>query len=348
MTHDPTASVVRHSIALRHYENGIAREIRQLFQQAGDEFRALLIRLDPNEVLPGWVQARIRRLDGAAADILQQVYADLQRFAADRLVSLGEIESEFAARLLERTASGIATDINAKSLGIRQWRSILQTDPIQGAPLRDWWATQEKATAFAFRRQVQLGMANSETTDEIIRRVRGRFVRPGIYEGGVMEASIRQAESITRTAVNQIATRAQVETFQANEDITDEYIYTATLDDRTSEICRALDGQRFKYGEGPLPPQHVNCRSAVRPVVNWDKLGLKPPPPGERAAEGGPVSAKLDYAGWLRRQSNTEQDDILGPARAKLFRAGKVTLQDLVWMDGSILTLAELREKLAA
>ena len=163
-----------------------------------------------------------------------------------------------------------------------------------------------------------------------------------------MEASTRQAEAITRTAINQIATRAQVETFQANDDITDEYIYTATLDDRTSAICRALDGQRFKYGEGPLPPQHVNCRSAVRPVVNWDKLGLKAPPPGERAAAGGPVSAKLDYAGWLRQQTNAEQDEILGPARAALFQAGKVSLQDLVRSDGSTLTLEELRKKLAA
>ena len=297
--------------------------------------------------MPCWVPARLRRLGEEAGEILQQVYADLHRFAADRLVSLAEVESEFAARLLERTVSGVSVDIKAQTLGIRQWRAILQTDPIQGAPLKDWWATQERETAFAFRRQVQLGMVNSETTDQIVRRVRGRFVRPGVYEGGVMQVSTRQAEAITRTAVNQIATRAQVETFEANDDITKEYIYTATLDDRTTPVCRALDGKRFKYGEGPLPPQHVNCRSAVRPVVNWDSLGLTPPPPGQRAAEGGPVSAKLDYAGWLRQQTRVEQDDILGPSRAALFRARKATLQDLVRTDGSTLTLDELREKIA-
>lgn len=348
MPQDPTASVVRHSLALRRYENGLMREIRELFRLAGDDLGGLLIRLDPTEVLPGWVPYRLRRLGDMAGEILQQVYADLGRFAADRLVSLGEVESEFAARLLERTASGVAVDIEAKELGIRQWRSILQTDPIQGAPLKDWWATQERATVFAFRRQIQLGMANSETTDQIIRRVRGRFVRPGIYEGGVMQVSTRQAEAITRTAVNQIATRAQVETFEANKDVTDEYIFTATLDNRTSAVCRATDGMRFKYGEGPLPPLHINCRSVVRPVLNWEKLGLTPPPPGQRAAQDGPVSAKLDYAGWLRQQTNAEQDEILGPSRAALFRAGKVNLRDLVRMDGRVLTLEELREKIAA
>ena len=162
-----------------------------------------------------------------------------------------------------------------------------------------------------------------------------------------MQVSTRHADVLVRTAVNQIATRAQVETFEANRDVTDEYIYTATLDDRTSDICRALDGKRFAYGEGSMPPQHPNCRSVVRPVVNWKKLGLEPPPDGQRAAQDGPVSAKLDYADWLRQQTAAEQDDILGPARGKLFRSGKVTLQDLVRADGSRLTLEELREKIA-
>src|SRR3990167_4691366 len=98
MATDPTASVVRHAIALRRYDNGIAQEIHDLFRAAGDEMRDLLIRLDPNEVLPGWLQARIRRLGVEASDILQQVYADLQRFAADRLGPLGGGGSEVGAR----------------------------------------------------------------------------------------------------------------------------------------------------------------------------------------------------------------------------------------------------------
>lgn len=348
MSHDPTGSVLRHSVAIRRYGNGLVRELEGMFNGTGDRLRDLLLRLDPNEVLPGWLPARVRRLDDEARTILAATYADVARFAADRLVSLAEVESEFATRLLERSATGVRVDIASHDLGVRQWRSILQTDPIQGAPLKDWWATQEEQTAFAFRRQIQLGMANSESTDEIVRRIRGRFVRPDVYEGGVMQTSTRQAAAMTRTAVNQIASRAQMETFQANSDITDEYIYTATLDDRTTPVCRALDGQHFKYGKGPVPPQHLGCRSAIRPFLNWKKLGLEPPPPSQRAAQEGPVPANLDYAGWLRQQTQAEQDRILGPSRASLWRAGKVSLQDLVRQDGSVITLAELRERIAA
>jgi len=41
--------------------------------------------------------------------------------------------------------------------------------------------------------------------------------------------------------------------------VTKKYRYLATLDSRTSAICRSLDGKEFKYGDGPLPPVHFNC-----------------------------------------------------------------------------------------
>ncbi len=45
------------------------------------------------------------------------------------------------------------------------------------------------------------------------------------------------------------------------------YIYLATLDLRTSEICRKLDGQRFPVAEAQagtnLPPMHPHCRSTT-------------------------------------------------------------------------------------
>lgn len=46
---------------------------------------------------------------------------------------------------------------------------------------------------------------------------------------------------------------------------------------------------------------------------------------------------------WLRRQSVTSQDDILGPTRAAMFRAGKLTPRDLLdASSGRPLTLDEL------
>jgi len=65
--------------------------------------------------------------------------------------------------------------------------------------------------------------------------------------------------ALVRTSINQVANTASQQVYEANPDITSKYRYVATLDTRTSAICRALDGKQFEYGKGPTPPQHFNC-----------------------------------------------------------------------------------------
>ncbi len=50
-----------------------------------------------------------------------------------------------------------------------------------------------------------------------------------------------------------------------------EYVYLATLDERTSAICQSLDGKKFEYKNRQpginYPPMHPMCRSTVYDVV---------------------------------------------------------------------------------
>ena len=50
-----------------------------------------------------------------------------------------------------------------------------------------------------------------------------------------------------------------------------EYQLIATLDERTSEICRSLDGQVFKLSEYEVgvtaPPFHPHCRTVISEVI---------------------------------------------------------------------------------
>ena len=47
----------------------------------------------------------------------------------------------------------------------------------------------------------------------------------------------------------------------------EEFVFVATLDSRTSEICQSMDGQRFKLSKAMVgenvPPLHPNCRSTI-------------------------------------------------------------------------------------
>lgn len=60
----------------------------------------------------------------------------------------------------------------------------------------------------------------------------------------------------------------------------------------------------------------------------------------------GQVPADISFGGWLAKKPKTFQDKLLCPARARLWRSGKITLVQLVDMRGNPMTLAQLEERL--
>lgn len=221
-----------------------------------------------------------------------------------------------------------------------------------------------------FSQVVRNGLLTGETTPNIARRLIGslqfgeeaKTVGQLIAAGGELTAvANNQVIALVRTSINQVANTASQQVYEANQDITQKYRYIATLDTRTSAICRALDGREFDYGKGPMPPQHFNCRSTTVPVINYKELGFDPPPSvtkGKRASMDGQVPADTTYGKWLKDKMPGEteadvirrQQDALG-SKAPYFRrlANKYGPDDamakLVKDDGSELTLAQLRQR---
>ena len=344
---DPTAAVVRNAIALRGTENRVARALAALFDDASPDLVRLLIKWDLTAVSLGRRARRQRALDRDMAKVLDGLYAQVAGLTTEASVDIAQVQEAFALRQLERAVIGaVGVDLTGRDLGRQFWRTLLAKEPIQGSPLSEWWATQKRGTQIGLRRQIRLGMAQQETLDTIVRRIRGRSIGGGRFAGGVIETSTRNAQAIARTAINQVSNTAHFETYKAHADVTEEYQYVATLDSRTTPICQRLDGRTWRYDDpsGRRPPQHVNCRSTIVPVVDFAALDLPTPPQGKRAAVGGPVPANQTYAQWLRKQSAAVQNEALGPARAKLFRAGTASLDDFVRDTGKLVTLDELRK----
>lgn len=49
------------------------------------------------------------------------------------------------------------------------------------------------------------------------------------------------------------------------------YEYQVTLDDRTTELCQGVAGQKVRADELPwTPPGHYQCRTVLRPLFVWD------------------------------------------------------------------------------
>jgi SPP1 gp7 family putative phage head morphogenesis protein len=168
--------------------------------------------------------------------------------------------------------------------------------------------------------------------------------------GELTKMANHQVVSIVRTSVNQVANEASNRVYESNQDITKKYKYVATLDSRTSAICRALDGRVFEYGKGPKPPQHFGCRSTIVPEIDYEGLGFEPPRPGKRAAKGGLVDADTNYGQWLLDQGTARQQEVLG-SKAPYFRmlarkhGARDAMAKLVRDDGSELTLKQLQSR---
>jgi SPP1 gp7 family putative phage head morphogenesis protein len=218
-----------------------------------------------------------------------------------------------------------------------------------------------------FGQVVRNGLLTGETTSDIARRLIGilqfgeepsminRTLKKIIAAGG-QSTSIadNQILALVRTSINQVANAASMAVYEANQDITKKYQYVAALDTRTSAICRALDGQEFEYGKGPMPPQHFNCRSKVVAVIDYENLGFTPPPEGTRASKDGQVDANINYSQWLKDQPRSVQEEVLGKDKVVYFNklaekhGARDAMAKLVRDDGSELSLNDLRNRYGA
>ena len=217
-----------------------------------------------------------------------------------------------------------------------------------------------------FSQVVRNGLLTGETTPAIAKRLVGqlqfgeqaRTAKQLVAAGGELTAvADNQIMSLVRTSINQVANSASMAVYEANQDISKKYRYIATLDSRTSSICRALDNQEFPYGRGPTPPQHFGCRSSIVAVIDPDIL--PPSTIAKRASADGPVPINTSYGQWLAEKQKGEtnadlrarQEKTLGPGKVPYFNrlvdkyGARDAMAKLVRDDGSELTLEQLRKR---
>jgi len=222
-------------------------------------------------------------------------------------------------------------------------------------------------------RHIRQGVFSGESTQQIARRMVGKLefgtfptsVKQISQAGGeLIKVSTNQIQTIVRTSVNQVQNQASQAVYAANSKVAPKYEYVATLDSRTSPICKRLDGRKFAYNKGPTPPQHFNCRSTTVPVVDYEGLSkrkgfedLKPPPKGKvvtrPTGEGtGRVPQDTQYGDWLLGQDKKLKVKTLGNEQkvryferlAKKEGSGQKAIRKMVREDGSERSLADLQK----
>lgn len=363
-----TASIQKEIIAiLDATEADIAAQVRQFMgphSRKGPTARSIKRSLALGE--------RLAAIRGEAWTKADQVW----------LTSLLEVikrEPIFTAQAMQTTAPVV---LQTELPAAETLRSIVKTRPFEGKVLSTWQKQLRQTDINRMTDEIRIGIVQGETQNQMARRIVGTARLRG--SDGVTEITRRAALAITRTSVNAFTNEARRELFRQNQDIIKEELYVATLDNRTTNICASLDGEKFPVAEGPYPPLHINCRSLRVAAFDGDFLGSRPFKvstasqlnkefrEGKGIVTKGQTRAGLPrklrgefddfsrrrvreltgttpqtttYQQWLGRQSAAFQNDVLGPTRGKLFRSGNLELKKFVNRNGGDIPLRQLAQQ---
>ena len=323
---------IKHQIYVQRYAGG---QVKDLVKYLDDAQAEILRQLKTVKNL-----AESRTLNRKLNRIVQLQQEGLTKLSAEltaKTMDFAEYEAEFAVRTMN-TAAAAAVTLPASE----QLRALVTQRPMQLAVSGKAGSTVQNLTLDQAARQ----FAGDKASE--IRRV----IQTGVVEGSTVQSLTRdivsvtnrhkrQAETLVRTSVNHISSEARSAVNQANDDILKGEEWVAVLDSRTTIGCATLDGKILGFNEPPFTPRHWGCRSVRVPVLNdeFQEGGLE----GTRASIQGPVSAKRTYSGWLKDQSPEFQDQMLGRERGKLFRSGKIKLDQFVDQNYNPVSLEQLR-----
>lgn len=273
--------------------------------QTAEERRRLLEQLQHTKE-PQARRELIAMLDAPAyADRISRLQA-LQNAIRAEAVAMGVREERLAkARLTDTLKQAYYRTIfnDQKQNGLYDFR-LISDRRVQAALTHKWSGKNysdrvwKNNAAFCKRlqRTIEVGCMTGMTLHDMEERLLEDCV------GADSDSGQRYCASrLIRTEVNHFSNQGFLEGYKA-AGIT-RYRFMATLDLRTSAVCRQLDGKTFlaeeaKAGEN-LPPMHPFCRSITVPVVS-DRPGTRwarDPVTGKSMT----VPADMTYAQWYEK-----------------------------------------------
>lgn len=256
------------------------------------------------------IERQMKRIDELIADVYLRLNKEIRK--GQRALSASEAKWN-AEKLITLGYE------NVQSVTGPQVYAAMRARPAQGLFVKDMVSDLPRNAKRRLQQALRISYTEGEAQSTAISRVRQ-----------ITKQNWRGAEMLVRTANSHIATVAEMEHTKANHRLYDRYQWSSILDRRTTPVCQHRDGMIYPLGpggehQGPVPPAHPRCRSAIYSLLK---------------GEGDPE--RVTYNQWLTRQKAPVQNEILGPARGKLFRAGKFNVNTFVDQKGQLIPIKEL------
>jgi SPP1 gp7 family putative phage head morphogenesis protein len=260
--------------------------------------------------------------------LLAQVQTQVDRYA----LQVGHVvtQGQAAAVLLAWTVSGQQIAAGLVSAGLSADVNRLPVAAVRdlvgrlsdGSPMGDLLQTFGSDARKAASEALVSGLG---------RGIGPRSIAPAIRNA--LDVTPVRALTIARTEIVGSYRNAALQSYQANSDVISGWIWMCAKSPRTCVACLAMDGAVFVL-DRPFP-SHPNCRCITVPIVK----GVEP-------------TDRQTGAEWFAEQDEATQQDIMGKQAHAAYKAGDVTLRDMVGMRidkrwGSSVRVRSLKEVLA-
>lgn len=311
----------RHQVFIERLKAGEVGKIDPYLREIDAVIRDRLTRGD----LTAYSRARLEKLLSQIDGLLLGIFSRYSRELNSDLEGQAEYEAAFEARSLD----SVLVNYTAIIPTLKSVRAAIYTQPLQvsgasgGKLLEPFIKGWSRGEIDAVTGAIRLGYTQGRTNFQIIQDIRG--TKALNYTDGLLAVSKRHADAVVRTGVQHVANTARYETWTANSDVVTGYRIIATLDSRTSQICRSLDGKTYRLGQGPVPPFHVRCRTTTAAELDDRFKFLEEG--ATRASKNGYVDSGVTYYEWLKGQSAEFQNVALGKSRGQLFRNGGLSAE---------------------
>ena len=232
---------------------------------------------------------RLQRLQEKLDRVMRQVYQQEKTQSMDHYLELGE-EAYYQGIFDIQKQTGMAfsfAQIDAKAI-----RRIINSK-WSGANYssRIWKNTQ--LLAEGLKEELLIEFLTGRTERETAQMIAERF-----------SVGASNARRLVRTESCYLAN--QMEMMSYKECGIETYIFVATLDIRTSETCRNLDGKRFRVSQQQpgknCPPMHPWCRSTtICDISDDDLVEMKRRARDPETGKTYTVPADMNYRKWYRK-----------------------------------------------
>lgn len=231
-------------------------------------------------------EAEIKRLSEINEELANKLRIELETLAMkSRITRLDSLKTQIDIELSKK----ISKDYNAVEKGIsevyRDFFKIQTTDfgltgvntvlpkktlkmlmqqPWSGANFSERIWGNSEALGKVLKQEIIQSFMQGVSVKDLSDRIEKRF-----------ENDRYNTERLVRTELNYAFNQTTKLSYEEAE--IEEYEFLAEIDNRTSEICKKLNGEKFKVKDARAgvnyPPMHPHCRSTTVAVLDFDNFG---------------------------------------------------------------------------